>query len=98
MRVGQVYVRPGVTQAMELLGKWVACRIRYADEAELRDIEPAQVVGVVVPALGGPVEAQLLLNSRPWVACIEGYELEVFLDTVVHIHVVPPARPSASLA
>lgn len=98
MRVGPVYIRPAIAQAMDLLGKWVVCRVKYDDEPDFHDTTPAQVVGVVVPAPGGPVLPQLLLNSRPWIECCEGYEFEIFLDTVILIHIVPPVAPSASLA
>lgn len=92
-----VIIRPGLAQAMELLGKWVICRVRWDDEDESHDSGPSQVVGVVVPAPGGPVQAQILLNSKPWESTIGGFELELFLDTLLHVKIVEPPADALRL-
>lgn len=97
MNQGLTLIRPGLPEAMELLGQWVVCRLSWGDGDEPSSTRPAQVVGVVVPAPGGPVKPQLLMNSRPWVEVIEGFEYEVFLDTVMHLRVVEAPQDALRL-
>ena len=98
MNQGLTLIRPGSTEAMQLLGQWIVCLLWWGDEDEPVDTCPAQVVGVVVPAPGGPVKPQLLMNARPWDGPSEGFEYEIFLDTVMHLHVVAPPRDALRLA
>lgn len=91
-------IRPGLSEAMGLLDKWVVCRVvPFEGGSEGWTIEPAQVVGVVVPSSGGAVKAQLLLSSTPWDERLEGFEYEVFLCDVVWLRCVPPRSRDASL-
>lgn len=83
-------IRPGVTEAIQLLGQWIVCRVSYDDGEAPCDTPPAQVVGVVVPATGGPVLPRLLMNSCPRVKISDGVEYDLYLDTIMHVRVVEP--------
>lgn len=88
-------LRPGPSEAFDLLGKWVVCRIDYGGPEGLYDTDPAQVVGVVVPAPGTAVKAQLLMNSWDDSLAEEGFQYEVYLDYVQFLVVVSPPQGSA---
>lgn len=97
---GVSLIRPGLSEAMGLLGQWVVCRLAPFDgeDGDGMITKPAQLVGVVVPYLGGPVSAQLLMNTRPSVEILEGFEYQVFLDDVLWLRGVGFHGPqSASL-
>jgi len=82
-------LRPSLAQALDLLGKWVICRVSWGDGVEECDSAPAQVVGVVVPAPGTRVEPQLLMSSGQGVET-SGYEFELYLDSIRFLRVIEP--------
>lgn len=88
-------LRPSLAQAMELLGKWVICRVTWGEGVEECDSAPAQVVGVVVPAPGTRVEPQLLLSSGEGVE-VCGYEFELYLDSIKYLRIIEPLGPECA--
>ena len=92
-----VMIKPGIAQALELLGKWVVCRLQWEGE-EAWSSGPCQVVGVVVPAPGSAVGAQLLVDETPWIPVLEGYSSEIFLDSIKHLRIVEPLSCEPELA
>ncbi|WP_144411511.1 hypothetical protein [Azotobacter chroococcum] len=83
-------IKPTYAQALELLGKWVICRVDWGggEADDVYDTEPAQIVGVVVPAPGSAVAAQILMHGGRGLKASEGYEFELFLDVVKFLQVV----------
>lgn len=74
-----------VDEALSLRGKTLLVKYQF----DLKDSASAgtqlgRVVGVVVPAPGSKVELQLLMvdESRPNLNCTEGYQFEVFADSI----------------
>lgn len=88
-------LRPTLPQAMSLLGKWLVCRVSYGDGGVF-DTDPAQVVGVVVPAPGLSVEPQLLMHSWKRVEP-GGYECEIYLESIQYLRVVSPPLQASVL-
>lgn len=84
-----VILRPGASHAVDLLGKWVVCRIDWGDEGT-HDTERAQVVGIVLPAPGMAVRACLLMHSWNESLANDGFQYELYLDSVQFLRVVQP--------
>lgn len=88
-------IRPNLEQAMGLLGQWVVMRLRcLPDEDGDFYTAPSKVVGIVVPAEGGPVLPRLLLSHEPWLPVLEGFEYQVDLEDILFLRVVPALRGS----
>lgn len=83
-------LRPRPSQALDLLGKWVVCRIDYGGPEGPHDTDPAQIVGLVLPAPGTEVRAQLLMHSWDDSLAHEGFQYEVYLEYVQFLTVVSP--------
>lgn len=71
-------------QALALLGKTIRVAVYYSGELEI-DLMRARVVGVVVPAPDSDVSLQLLMHSGLGDFAIEGYQYEIFWDSIVGI-------------
>ena len=88
--------RPTVAQAMELLGKRVVCKVFWDDglndPSEARcDPPPARIVGVVVPAPGSGVAAQILMHDGDDKEAPYGWHYELFLDAIQIVRVLEDA-------
>lgn len=83
-----VILRPTISQVMELLGEWVVCRVDYPECNEVHYTTPSRIVGIVVPALGSAVHAQLLMSDGSESLPVEGYEYELILEDVRSLQVV----------
>lgn len=81
-------INPTISQVVDLLGKWVICRVDWGDGEEAHDTEPAQIVGVVMPAPDSRVAAQILMHKGSGDTPPEGYQFELFLSTVKTLRVV----------
>jgi hypothetical protein len=71
-------------QALALLGKTIRAAVYYSGEPEIALMQ-ARVVGVVLPAPGSQVSLQLLMHSGSGHLATEGYQYEIFWDSILGI-------------
>lgn len=90
MTDGLVLINPTIDQLLGLLGAVVYCKSEWPEADEAHSIT-GRVVGAVVPAPGSKVSAQLLLDDGLSPVHCEGFNIEVFLDTLVYLRVVTAA-------
>lgn len=83
-----VILRPTISQVMDLLGEWVVCRVDYPECNEVHYTTPSRIVGIIVPAPGSAVHAQLLMSDGSASLPVEGYEYELILEDVRSLQVV----------
>lgn len=74
-----------IDEALGLCGKMLLVNYQFdLNDSASAGTQLGRVVGVVVPASGSKVELQLLMvdESRPHLNCTEGYQFEVFVDSI----------------
>lgn len=75
-----------VEEALNLRGKSLLIKYQFdSPEPDASGIQIGRVVGVVVPSPGSDVPLQLLMvdDTHPNSACTEGYQFEIYTDTIV---------------
>lgn len=84
-----VLIRPTLTQALEQIGKWVICSFN-GDEGEAPyESEPHQITGVIVPAPGGLLAPQIMVDS--WIGGAPdpcGFEYEIHLEEIRYMRII----------
>lgn len=84
-----VLIRPTLAQALEQTGKWVVCSFNGGEGEAPYESEPHQITGVIVPAPGGLLAPQIMVDS--WIGGIPdpcGFEYEIHLDQIRYMRII----------